>query len=75
MQESKGLVEIGGEIEGVWREVKRECLEAKSKDFGGEKRVFWVIRYLAEEQSMVWGYEDINQDLYIERVRERWRDR
>lgn len=54
MQESRTLVEIGLEIEGFWRKLKRVFLEAKIKDFEGEERVFWV-RNLAEEQSMV-GY-------------------
>lgn len=64
IQESRTLVEIDLEIKGVRRELKRVFLEAKSKDFGGEKRVFWV-RNLAEEQSMV----DIElgiQDIYIQ---------
>lgn len=64
MQESRTLVEIGLEIEGIWRELKRVFLEAKIKDFGGEKRwVLWV-RNLAEEQSMVYIELGI-QDFYL----------
>lgn len=64
MQESRTLVEIGLEIEGICKELKRVYLEAKIKDFGGEKtRVLWV-RNLAEEQSMV--YIELGfQDFYI----------